>query len=220
MNWKSIISLFIGAAVGSTATYLITKEKFEKRAMADVEEMEKYFKKTYGVDEPAEKEANVDDDEPALQDIIQPISTSATPKSKPAVKGNTTQYDKFSKVKDRILNTNNKLLYEDSDDNLEVRRKVGKKGMYEPTIIDQEEFLALQNTDGWEAMEVYYDGVGTDGYYFHEASGETVSNDSIGNEALQFFTSQADEGEVVFVRNDELCMVFEIIYEAPHGYED
>lgn len=218
MNWKSIISLFIGAAVGATATYLITKEKFEKRAMADVEEMEKYFKKTYGVEEPAEKEANVEEKSEDADDIHGAITSVIPTEANP--KNRKTNYERFAKAKDRILNTNKKLLYEDSDDNLEVRRKVGKKGMYEPTIIDQEEFMALQNTDGWDALEVYYDSVGTDGYYFHEASGETVSNDSIGNEVLQFFMSQADEGEVIFVRNDELCMVFEVIYETPHGYED
>lgn len=207
MNGKSIFSFLLGAAIGSAVTYFFTKERVEKRAMEDISAMEECFKKQYGVEEtPVE---TVTEEAPAVEETTPEVQSTHINDTKK----NKVRYDGFAKVKNKLgLSKDKPLLYNDSEDNLTVRKKVGTK-MNEPYIIGEEEFDELQNEPNWDAMEVYFDPQAIENRYFTNAEGEEISMDSIGSEAIEFLSNEADDGEVVFVRNDELQMVFEIMVQ-------
>lgn len=91
--------------------------------------------------------------------------------------------------------------------------------MGEPYIIGEEEFNDLVR-DGWDMMEVNFDPSAVEGMYFYDLDGNEVSMDSIGHEAFAFLNGEATEDEIVYVKNEELGMVFEITFDVPSPDED
>lgn len=202
MNFKSITIFLAGAAVGAVASYFFTKEKVEKRTQEDISAMEKIFKDKYAPDE------DVSESENAQGDISE--KTPKSEKEEPTVKAKKSiNYGKFEQVKQKIL-YNKPLKYDDSSDRKSVRRK---NNTMEPYVINEEEFIEMQNEDGWEAMEVNFDPAAANNMYFYDNNGNEVSIDSVGNEALAYL-NDADPDEVVYVRNDEIQMVFEITFDG------
>ena len=87
--------------------------------------------------------------------------------------------------------------------------------MYEPVIIDEEEYNTLLDSQEWDAMEVEYSPTARFGAYFVDSSGNEINMDSIGSEVEDYFKTQADEDEVVYVKNEELQMIFMVTMEVP-----
>lgn len=201
MNFKSIAIFLAGAAVGAVASYFFTKEQVEKLAQEDISSMEKIFKDRYTHDE------DISESENAQGDISE--KTPETEKEEPVKAKKSINYGKFEQVKQKIL-YNKPLKYDDSNDTKTVRRK---GNTMEPYVINEEEFIEMQNEDGWEAMEVNFDPAAANNMYFYDNNGNEVSIDSVGNEALAYL-NDADPDEVVYVRNDEIQMVFEITFDG------
>lgn len=212
MNFKSITIFLAGAAVGAVASYFFTKEKIEKKAQEDVSAMEQVFKDKYeGVPCPADFDGDIDPvkcgeefdklakDCSNKKDLEEPTAKTKKP----------INYGKFEQVKQKIL-YNKPLKYDDSNDTKTVRRK---GNTMEPYVINEEEFIEMQNEDGWEAMEVNFDPAAANNMYFYDNNGNEVSIDSVGNDALAYL-NDADPDEVVYVRNDEIQMVFEITFDG------
>lgn len=202
MNFKSIAIFLAGATVGAVASYFFTKEKVEKRAQEDISAMEKIFKDKYAPDEDNPESENAQGD--ISEKTPEPEKEEPTAKSKKSI-----NYGKFEQVKQKIL-YNKPLKYDDSNDTKTVRRK---GNTMEPYVINEEEFIEMQNEDGWEAMEVNFDPAAANNMYFYDNNGNEVSIDSVGNEALAYL-NDADPDEVVYVRNDEIQMVFEITFDG------
>lgn len=202
MNFKAIAIFLSGAAIGAVASYFFTKEKVEKRAQEDISSMEKIFKDKYAPDEDDSESEN------AQGDISE--KTPEPEKEEPVVKAKKSiNYGRFEKAKQKIL-YNKPLKYDDSNDAKAVRRKGNNM---EPYVINEEEFIEMQNEAGWEAMEVNFDPAAANNMYFYDNDGNEVSIDSIGNEALAYL-NDADPDEVVYVRNDEIQMIFEITFDG------
>lgn len=202
MNFKSIGIFLAGAAVGAVASYFFTKEKVEKRAQEDISSMEKIFKDKYAPDEDVSESENAQGG--ISEKTPEPEKEEPTAKAKKPI-----NYGKFEQVKQKIL-YNKPLKYDDSNDTKTVRRK---NNTMEPYVINEEEFIEMQNEDGWEAMEVNFDPAAANNMYFYDNNGNEVSIDSVGNEALAYL-NDADPDEVVYVRNDEIQMVFEITFDG------
>lgn len=214
MNFKSIAIFLTGAAIGAVASYFFTKEKIEKKAQEDISAMEQVFKDKY-VYKPSVDKLCI---HKTSEDEIIPDKTWSNPdipekedSEEPVKRIGSKDYSKYEKAKNNIL-YNKPLKYKDSDDTKKAVKK-GVKAMGEPYIIGSEEYCDLQN-DGWDAMEVSFDPHAVNGNYFYDTNGEPLSMDSLGNEAFEFMNSQADEDEVIYVRNDELGMIFEVTYDA------
>lgn len=202
MNFKAIAIFLSGAAIGAVASYFFTKEKVEKRAQEDISSMEKIFKDKYAPDEDDSESEN------AQGDISE--KTPEPEKEEPVVKAKKSiNYGRFEKAKQKIL-YNKPLKYDDSNDAKAVRRKGNNM---EPYVINEEEFIEMQNEAGWEAMEINFDPAAANNMYFYDNDGNEVSIDSIGNEALAYI-NDADPDEVVYVRNDEIQMIFEITFDG------
>lgn len=202
MNFKAIAIFLSGAAVGAVASYFFTKEKIEKRAQDDISSMEKIFKDKYAPDEDNSESENA-------QGYISE-KTPEPEKEEPVVKAKKSiNYGRFEKAKQKIL-YNKPLKYDDSNDAKAVRRK---GNTMEPYVINEEEFIEMQNENGWEAMELNFDPAAANNMYFYDNNGNEVSIDSVGNEALAYL-NDSDPDEVVYVRNDEIQMVFEITFDG------
>ena len=201
MNFKAITLFLAGAAVGAVSAYFFTKEKVEKRAQEDISAMEKIFKDKYAPDEDDSESEN------AQGDISE--KTPEPEKEEPAKSNKSINYGRFEKAKQKIL-YNKPLKYNDSNDTKAVRRK---GNTMEPYVINEEEYIEMQNEDGWEAMEVNFDPAAANNMYFYDNNGNEVSIDSVGNEALAYL-NDSDPDEVVYVRNDEIQMVFEITFDG------
>lgn len=102
MKIKTIISFIVGAAVGSTATYFITKKMNEKHINDEIREAKEHYKQMF---ETADKN-------PSYMVKDEPTETETTdadkvdeeaPLVKPSVVTDRTRYDK---VKEKILNEN------------------------------------------------------------------------------------------------------------------
>lgn len=210
MNIKSIAIFLAGAAVGAVASYFFTKEKVERQAQANINDMEKAFQKKYAGEE------DVDSD--SIPENAQGDISERTPGAETELaKSNSRKkidYGRFDQVRQKIL-YNKPLKYEDKNDSKRARRK---SDMNEPYIIGEEEFNNLTN-DGWDMMEVNFDPAAADGMYFYDLDGNEVSIDSIGHEALAFLNGEASEDEIVYVKNEELSMVFEITFDT-QSYDD
>lgn len=202
MNFKSITIFLAGAAVGAVASYFFTKEKIEKRAQEDISSMEKIFKDKYAPDEDNSESENAQGD--ISEKTPEPEKEEPVAKAKKSI-----NYGRFEKAKQKIL-YNKPLKYEDSNDTKTVRRK---GNTMEPYVINEEEYIEMQNEDGWEAMEVNFDPAAAKNMYFYDNNGNEVSIDSVGNDALAYL-NDADPDEVVYVRNDEIQMVFEITFDG------
>lgn len=201
MNFKAIAIFLSGAAIGAVASYFFTKEKVEKRAQEDISAMEKIFKDKYAPDEDDSESEN------AQGDISE--KTPEPEKEEPDKAKKSIKYGRFEQAKQKIL-YNKPLKYDDSNDTKAVRRKGNNM---EPYVINEEEFIEMQNEDGWEAMEVNFDPHAVNNMYFYDNNGNEISIDSVGNEALAYL-NDADPDEVVYVRNDEIQMVFEITFDG------
>lgn len=201
MNFKAIAIFLSGAAIGAVASYFFTKEKVEKRAQEDISAMEKIFKDKYATDEDDSESEN------AQGDISE--KTPEPEKEEPDKAKKSIKYGRFEQAKQKIL-YNKPLKYDDSNDTKAVRRKGNNM---EPYVINEEEFIEMQNEDGWEAMEVNFDPHAVNNMYFYDNNGNEISIDSVGNEALAYL-NDADPDEVVYVRNDEIQMVFEITFDG------
>lgn len=201
MNFKAIAMFVSGAAIGAVASYFFTKEKIEKRAQEDISAMEQIFKDKYAPDEDDSESENVQGD----------ISekTPEPEKDEPATVNKSIKYGRFEQAKQKIL-YNKPLKYDDSNDTKAVRRKSNNM---EPYVINEEEFIEMQNEDGWEAMEVNFDPHAVNNMYFYDNNGNEISIDSVGNEALAYL-NDSEPDEVVYVRNDEIQMVFEITFDG------
>lgn len=212
MNFKSITIFLAGAAVGAVASYFFTKEKIEKKAQEDVSAMEQVFKDKYeGVPCPADFDGDTDPVKfgEEVDKIAKECSNKKDPEE-PVVKAKKSiNYGRFEKAKQKIL-YNKPLKYDDSNDTKAVRRK---GNTMEPYVINEEEYIDMQNEDGWEAMEVNFDPAAANNMYFYDNNGNEVSIDSVGNDALAYL-NDADPDEVVYVRNDEIQMVFEITFDG------
>lgn len=202
MNFKSITIFLAGAAVGAVASYFFTKEKIEKRAQEDISSMEKIFKDKYAPDEDNSESENAQGD--ISEKTPEPEKEEPVAKAKKSI-----NYGRFEKAKQKIL-YNKPLKYEDSNDTKTVRRK---GNTMEPYVINEEEYIEMQNEDGWEAMEVNFDPAAAKNMYFYDNNGNEVSIDSVGNDALAYL-NDAYPDEVVYVRNDEIQMVFEITFDG------
>lgn len=211
MSFKSIAIFLAGAAVGAVASYFFTKEKVERQAQANINDMEKVFQKKYSDEESADSDS--------IPENAQGDISEKTPdtKKEPAINKSKkkTDYTKFDKVRQKIL-YNKPLKYDDSNDAKTVRRKTD---MGEPYIIGEEEFNDLVR-DGWDMMEVNFDPSAAENMYFYDLDGNEVSMDSIGHEAFAFLNGEATEDEIVYVKNEELGMVFEITFDVPSPDED
>lgn len=211
MSFKSIAIFLAGAAVGAVASYFFTKEKVERQAQANINDMEKVFQKKYSDEESTDSDS--------IPENAQGDISEKTPdtKKEPAINKSKkkTDYTKFDKVRQKIL-YNKPLKYDDSNDAKTVRRKTD---MGEPYIIGEEEFNDLVR-DGWDMMEVNFDPSAVEGMYFYDLDGNEVSMDSIGHEAFAFLNGEATEDEIVYVKNEELGMVFEITFDVPSPDED
>lgn len=213
MNFKSIAIFLTGAAIGAVASYFFTKEKIEKKAQEDISAMEQVFKDKYECS-PCPADFDGDVDSAKTGEVFDKLAKACSKKEdseEPVKRVGTKDYSKYEKAKNNIL-YNKPLKYKDSDDTKKAVKK-GVKAMGEPYIIGSEEYCDLQN-DGWDAMEVSFDPHAVNGEYFYDTNGEPLSMDSLGNEAFEFMNSQADEDEVIYVRNDELGMIFEVTYDA------
>ncbi len=211
MSFKSIAIFLAGAAVGAVASYFFTKEKVERQAQANINDMEKVFQKKYSDNESTDSDsipenAQGDISEKTLEAKKEPVINKSKKK---------TDYTKFDKVRQKIL-YNKPLKYDDSNDTKTVRRKTD---MGEPYIIGEEEFNDLVR-DGWDMMEVNFDPSAAENMYFYDLDGNEVSMDSIGHEAFAFLNGEATEDEIVYVKNEELGMVFEITFDVPSPDED
>lgn len=211
MSFKSIAIFLAGAAVGAVASYFFTKEKIERQAQENIDAMEKAFQKKY-----SGEESDTSDSLPenAQGDISEKTFDKET-KPAPSKSAKKTNYARFEQAKQKIL-YNKPLKYEDSSDTKTVRRKTD---MGEPYIIGEEEFNNLIH-DGWDMMEVNFDPAAAENMYFYDLDGNEVSMDSIGHEAFAFLNGEATEDEIVYVKNEELGMVFEITFDVPSPDED
>lgn len=211
MSFKSIAIFLAGTAVGAIASYFFTKEKIERQAQENIDTMEKTFKEKYSGEESATSDS--------IPENAQGDISEKTPdaKKEPAINKSKkkTDYTKFDKVRQKIL-YNKPLKYEDSSDTKTVRRKTD---MGEPYIIGEEEFNNLVD-DGWDMMEVNFDPAAAENMYFYDLDGNEVSMDSIGHEAFAFLNGEATEDEIVYVKNEELGMVFEITFDTQSFDED
>lgn len=210
MNFKSIAIFLAGAAVGAVASYFFTKEKVERQAQANINDMEKAFQKKYSGEEEAASDSIPEN---AQGDISEKTFDEET-ESAPSKSSKKINYGRFEQAKQKIL-YNKPLKYEDKNDSKRARRK---SDMNEPYIIGEEEFNNLTN-DGWDMMEINFDPAATDNMYFYDLDGNEVSIDSIGHEALAFLNGEATEDEIIYVKNEELGMVFEITFDTP-SYDD
>jgi hypothetical protein len=201
MNFKAIAIFVSGAVVGAVASYFFTKEKIEKRAQEDISAMEKIFKDKYAPDEDNSESENAQGD--ISEKTPEPEKEEPVAKTKHAI-----NYGRFEQAKQKIL-YNKPLKYNDSNDTKAVRRK---GNTMEPYVINEEEYIEMQNED-WEAMEVNFDPAAANNMYFYDNNGNEVSIDSVGNDALAYL-NDADPDEVVYVRNDEIQMVFEITFDG------
>lgn len=57
MSFKSIAIFLAGAAVGAVASYFFTKEKVERQAQANINDMEKVFQKKYSDEESTDSDS-------------------------------------------------------------------------------------------------------------------------------------------------------------------
>lgn len=211
MSFKSIAIFLAGAAVGAVASYFFTKEKVERQAQTNIAEMEKVFQKKYSGEEEAASDSIPENAQGDISEKTFDEETESAP-SKPSKKIN---YGRFEQAKQKIL-YNKPLKYEDSSDTKTVRRK---SDMSEPYIIGEEEFNNLTN-EGWDMMEVNFDPSAKENMYFYDLDGNEVSIESIGHEALAFLNGEATEDEIVYVKNEDLGMVFEITFDTPSYDED
>lgn len=211
MSFKSIAIFLAGAAVGAVASYFFTKEKVERQAQTNIAEMEKVFQKKYSGEEEVTSDSIPENAQGDISEKTFDKEAESTP-SKPSKKIN---YGRFEQAKQKIL-YNKPLKYEDSSDTKTVRRK---SDMCEPYIIGEEEFNNLTN-DGWDMMEVNFDPSAKENMYFYDLDGNEVSIESIGHEALAFLNGEATEDEIVYVKNEDLGMVFEITFDTPSYDED
>ena len=173
--------------------------------------MEKAFQKKYSGDESDTSDSILKNPEGDISEKTFDKETKPAP-SKPSKKAN---YARFEQAKQKIL-YNKPLKYEDSSDTKTVRRKTD---MGEPYIIGEEEFNNLVD-DGWDMMEVNFDPSAVENMYFYDLDGNEVSMDSIGHEAFAFLNGEATEDEIVYVKNEELNMVFEITFDTQSFDED
>lgn len=208
MSFKSIAIFLAGAAVGAVASYFFTKEKVERQAQATIDDMEKVFQKRYAVEENADSDAIPENAQGDISEKTPEVKRESVAKKK-------TDYSKYDPVRQKIL-YNKPLKYEDSSDTKTVRRKTD---MGEPYIIGEEEFNNLIH-DGWDMMEVNFDPAAAENMYFYDLDGNEVSMDSIGHEAFAFLNGEATEDEIVYVKNEELKMVFEITFDTRSFNED
>lgn len=215
MDVKSILSFLAGGIIGSVATYFVVKDKIYAKANDDISQMERTFKKKYCGEEEAPTDISKEDELTSEEVPVPKTPTTPTTSTKDTIiKPNKTQYNKYAAVKQKILGKAEDLIYNDDMDLKLARVKKGdRKKMYEPTIISEEEFIELQNEDGWDSMEVFYDPSCVDGNYFSNADGEEISIDSVGREAIDFMNSSMDKNEVIYVKNDEINMVFEVSFD-------
>ena len=211
MSFKSIAIFLAGAAVGAVASYFFTKEKIERQAQENIDAMEKAFQKKYSGDESDTSDSILKNPEGDISEKTFDKETKPAP-NKPSKK---TNYARFEQAKQKIL-YNKPLKYEDSSDTKTVRRKTD---MSEPYIIGEEEFNNLVD-DGWDMMEVNFDPAAAKNMYFYDLDGNEVSMDSIGHEAFAFLNGEATEDEIVYVKNEELNMVFEITFDTQSFDED
>ena len=215
---KNLLIFVIGAGCGAIATFFLVKDKAEKQAQEDIDNMRAAFEKQYGADSgvsvtPIESEGEaIEPKEPAATAKKVVTDVSSNPNK-------VRDYSRFSKAKNKILQTDTcEPNYEVSDE-LKAIRKNRRKGMYEPVIIDEEEYNELLDAKEYDAMEVEYSPVARFGAYFVDSSGNEISMDSIGSEVEDYFKTQASEDEVVYVRNDELQMIFMVTMEAYNSEE-
>ena len=212
MNFKAIVTFLSGAAVGAVASYFFTKEKIEKRAQEDISAMEQVFKDKY---EGSPCSADFDGDADPVKSgeefdkMAKKCSNKKDPEEPVAKTKQKINYGRFEKAKQKIL-YNKPLKYDDSNDTKTVRRK---GNTMEPYVINEDEYIEMQNEEGWEAMEVNFDPAAANNMYFYDNNGNEVSIDSVGNDALEYLNG-ADPDEVVYVRNDEIQMVFEITFDG------
>lgn len=212
MNFKAIAIFLSGAAIGAVASYFFTKEKVEKRAQEDIASMEQVFKDKYeGCPCSADFDGDVDPvkDGENFDELYKECSNKKDPEEPVTKTKQKINYGRFEQAKQKIL-YNKPLKYSDPNDTKTVRRKGNNM---EPYVINEEEFIEMQNEDGWEAMEVNFDPSAANNMYFYDNNGNEISIDSVGNEALTYL-NDADPDEVVYVRNDEIQMVFEITFDG------
>ena len=211
---KNVLIFLIGAGCGAIATFFFVKDKAEKQAQEDIDNMRAAFEKQYGVDSgvsvtPVEAEGEaIEPKEVNTSEKKVVTDVSSNPNK-------TRDYSRFSKAKNKILHPDEECTpnYEVSDE-LKAIRKNRRKGMYEPVIIDEEEYNELLDSKEWDAMEVEYSPVARFGAYFVDSSGNEISMDSIGSEVEDYFKTQASEDEVVYVKNEELQMIFMVTMES------
>lgn len=215
---KNVLIFLLGAGCGALATFFFVKDKAEKQAQEDVDNMRAMFEKQYGVapTSPAEAEGEALDPPMESEEAPKKVVTAEEISSNP---NKTRDYSRYSKVKDKIIKTihseEDREAYDDRMDELKVIRKGRKGDMYEPVIIDEEEYNILLDSQEWDAMEVEYSPTARFGAYFVDSSGNEINMDSIGTEVEDYFKTQADEDEVVYVKNEELQMIFMVTMEVP-----
>ena len=198
---KSPLFLFLGAAVGFVAGYIvsakITKKKYETLADKEVESVKEALKKHYESKESTpEKEENKVDDTPLDSD---------QPSDEPVKHLKNTIKDLKIQQREEKEYIDYSKQYRSSDvDAKIVKKEEPEFGNLKPYVISPQDFSA--STYRTETLYYYEDKVLAD------SDGERIDKPTklVGPEALNSF-GKYNQDDCVYVRDDELAIDYEII---------
>ncbi len=196
----SAVSMTLGAVAGGFAGYILTRKKYEKLADKEVESVKKSLQEYY---ENKMKEGKNNVKVPA--DATVKKNNINRPKMDVPVKDTSSiNYDNFENENDKKSYNEYIKKYRSSEE-IKMEEKFGNGKSFRPYIISPEEFSDSEYDV--ETLHYYRDGVVAD-------DDNNIIKDvksTIGDEALNTFGVYEDD--VVYVRNDEIKIDFEILLE-------
>ncbi len=193
---KGLMIFFVGASCGSVITYFVTKDKIQKKADAEIEDMRKYVDEALAPYRKAEK-MNQKAKEQAEKDIQE--STKNVMKS--------ASYVDYSAI-------HNDIIKEYGVENGEVIEEEVLATMEHPKDEDPNRGPYIISEDEWASHTPYYDKVELEydismATLYDSGNDQPEDPDCVGRDNLDIFYESDDD--TMYVRNDRIGVDYLII---------
>lgn len=203
---KALLYFVGGVVVGSTATFLLVRKKFEAEKEEEIASVKETYKKTHGII--FTEETKKDNEMARKNDSIKAemiTNSNIIDENRYSDKNKKTQYNLFSNPPN-AKDIHNGI---DEGEDLEVDPGGPKEGLAgKPYVISPEEFINEQPYYDKITLEYYQDDI------LSNAISDEIITDidaAIGYESLNHFGEYEDD--VVYVRNEKTSTDYEIIFQ-------
>ena len=197
MKSVNLLYFVFGAAVGSVITYYLTKEKIEKQAQEDINEIRKSMRDEY-------KETITN----AITDAVDNLNELSEQKQEADLfreyDPHKTDYQKYDSV--RVKGHDSAAVIVENVDSEEAAKESPREEVPElPYIISSDDFANTMRFHDKVTLGYYDDGA------LVNEDDDSVELDMVGIDNLtQFRTGRTDDPEWMYVRNERIGVDFEI----------